>query len=253
MNPVNKLLDLHQDQEKKCLLDPRSMLLGLIIFCLTALFLKAIPILYLYLFIPLGILGYLNSDLLSFKGIHMAAFFFLPACGLLYWWGKSRIPFNPEAMATALAILRIFIFMASGLLFIFSTSLSRFIHSLEKMHIPFSFIFVLTMAIRFFPLMLREMECICDNAKSKGIGMRQWILHPCQSGRAFLFPLIIRSLKKADALALAATTRGFGSPIRRSSVKKLHFSSRDCIFLLSLLILVLSFLWLDKWILLKWE
>jgi len=183
--------------------------LGLILSCLTVLFLKAMPVLYLYLCIPIGIIGYLNPDFLSFKEIQSIVFFSLLACGCLYWWGRSQIPSNPEAMAAARAILRVFIFVACGLLFVFATSLPRFIRSLEKMHVPFSLIFVFTMAIRFFPLMIREMEYINDNAKNKGLGKGQWILHPCQSGRAFLFPLVIRSLKKADALALAASISSF--------------------------------------------
>ena len=252
MNISDKLFDLQPAQGKGYSFDPRLQLLGLILSCLTALFLKTVPVLYLYLFIPLGIIGYINLDFLSFKGIQSILFLSLLACGCLYWWGKSQIPSNLEAMATARAILRVFIFVACGLLFVFATSLPRFIHSLEKMRVPFSLIFVVTMAIRFFPLMIREMEYINDNAKNKGLGKGRWILHPCQSGRAFFFPLVIRSLKKADALAMAATTRGFGAPIPRTSIHKLKISTQDFLFLLSLLILLLFLLLLDRWILLRW-
>ena len=252
MNISDKLFDLQPEQGNKYFFDPRLQLLGLVLSCVTALFLKSVPVLYLYLFIPLVVIGYLNPDFISFKGIQSIILISLLACGYFYWWGKAQIPSNPEAIASARAILRIFIFVALGLLFVLTTSLPRFIRSLEKMHVPFSLIFVLTMSIRFFPLMIREMEYINDNAKNKGLGKGRWILHPCQSGRAFFFPLIIRSLKKADALALAATTRGFGAPPPRTSIYKLKIRPQDYLFFLSFLVILLSLFWLDRWVLLRW-
>jgi energy-coupling factor transport system permease protein len=170
------------------------------------------------------------------------------AGGFLSWFVKFQSPHCLEIMAAMRAVLRLIILAASGLLFMLTTPVSRFIRSLEKMRLPFSLIFVLTMAIRFFPHCLREMELIRDNARSRGVWGRALILHPYRSCRALLFPLLVRSLKKADALALAATIRGFGGPAQRSSIRQTGFQKGDFLFLLSLLILSLSLLWVDQWL-----
>jgi len=100
--------------------------------------------------------------------------------------------------------------------------------------------------------MLREIEFICDNARCKGVGLRHFILHPTQASRAYLFPLVIRSLKKSDTLALAATTRGFGAPIKRTSLQKFDFQGVDYFFIISLMLICIFFLWFDYYAPMLW-
>lgn len=234
-------------------MDPRSKLLGLILFNGIVLFIESLPLLFLCLLVLTVTLICMRWNIFrSLRiGLILSLAFFI-ASVFLFWSGKFQSPHCPEIMATMRAILRFIILVTSGLLFMLTTSVSRFIHSLEKMRFPFSLIFVLTMAIRFFPHCLREMELIRDNARSRGVWGWALILHPYRSCRALLFPLLVRSLKKADALALAATIRGFGGPAKRSSRQRIGFQREDFLFLFSLLILSLSLLWADRWILVQW-
>jgi len=235
-------------------LDPRSKLMGIVLFNGIVLFIKSLSLLFICLLVLTVILLYLRWNVFRFLrvGLILSLSLFI-VIGFLFWTAKfQNLQHSTEIVATMRAILRFIILATSGLWFMFTTSVSRFIYSLEKMRLPFPLIFVLSIAIRFFPHCLREMELIMDNARSRGVWGWALILHPYRSARALLFPLLVRSLKKADALALAATIRGFGGPTPRSSRQRVGFQQKDFLFLFSILILSLSLFWADRWIMVQW-
>jgi len=256
MRLPSALFEASFESEGSCRLDPRSKLLGLILFNAIALFIVSLHLLFLCLLVLAVTLMRLKWDVFRFTRAGLMLSLAFLAGGFLFLFlflfGRFQSPYCLELLAAIRAILRLIILATSGLLFMFTTSVSRFISSLEKMRLPFPLIFVLTVAIRFFPQCLREMEMIRDNARSRGVWGWQLILHPYRSCRALLFPLLVRSLKKADALALAATIRGFGGPVQRSSIRQTCFQREDFLFLVSLLFISLSLLWVVQWLMVRW-
>ncbi len=241
------------EQTANCtIIDPRAKMAGLILFCLLSFFLHTVPVLLAYLSIPIIFLIFLKPSGRFFTKMEIGAGLFLSACILLYFWARAQCPIHLDGIASARAIVRVFIFTGSGLIFMLTTSSSRFILGLEKLHLPPPLIFVLAIAIRFFPHLLQEMELISNNLQGRGIGFYQWLRHPVYSGRAFIFPVVIRAIKKADTLAMAATMRGFGAPIPRTCRQKLTISTPDYLFLISLLIIGLIFFYCDRYAYLKW-
>lgn len=248
MSLSDRLFDLYSNSKDNSRLDPRTQIIGLLLFSLAPIFVNSMFILYMYLSIPLFIIITFNCQLFIFKRVRIGILLLLLACSFIYFWGQFQNPQHVEAIAMVKVLLRVLIILSASIIFINNTSISQFISSLEKLHLPFSIIFSLSITIRFFPHMLRETELICDNARAKGLGYRQLIIHPYQSIRAFLFPLVIRAIKKADALGTSATMRGFGAPIQRTSLDELVFSSIDYFFLFILLIFLITSLWFDRWI-----
>lgn len=110
-------------------------------------------------------------------------------------------------------------------------------------------IFVLTVALRFFPLMLREINLVKESAYGRGaVRWKGFFRHPYRTFRALFIPIVIRSLKRADSLAVAATVRGFGAPVSRTSLYTLCIGWKDYLFLSVVPGISLSFLLFDIWI-----
>ena len=232
-------------KEKDIGIDPLTQVLGLFCFCLLSLFIRTLPVLVLYLYMPILALLFLNPHFFKARALWIEGAVFL-IFSLLLCWG-SMTGLNVMTVNTIRALLRFLILTAAGILIISILPICRFIDLLERLRLPFYVTFALTVALRFFPLMLREIRLIKENMYGRGAIRWGWFLHPYESGRSLFIPIVIRALKKADALALAATARGFGAPVQRSYRDNPSFGKGD--FLFSLIVLSLSsfFLIFDIW------
>lgn len=85
--------------------------------------------------------------------------------------------------------------------------------ALRKMKIPFGFVFMLTTAFRFVPLMQNKIRSIREAQMSRGIDLR-FKLKNAKNFMALLGPLMVQSFVLADELAVAMEVRGFGKKNR---------------------------------------
>ncbi|QUH22459.1 energy-coupling factor transporter transmembrane protein EcfT [Methanobacterium alkalithermotolerans] len=130
-------------------------------------------------------------------------------------------------------LARFFIIICAGLLFAFTTPPQRFAQSLQQMRIPTSITFTLGITLRYIPTLAREAESIFQSLKLRGIHLSKWdyIRRPSMIYRGIIIPLIIRSIKLSDEIAIAAESRAFKSNKSRSSLKKLTIGKNDVLFL----------------------
>lgn len=80
---------------------------------------------------------------------------------------------------------------------------------LRKMKVPFGFVFLLTTAVRFVPLMQNKIRCIREAQMSRGIDLRLKVKNT-KNFMALLGPLLVQSFILADELAVAMEVRGYG-------------------------------------------
>ena len=98
----------------------------------------------------------------------------------------------------------------------------------EILHVPYRYAFAFTTALRFVPLFGQEMNAIMEAQTARGveydtknpIKKLQLILPLC-------IPLLISSVGKTDATALAAEQRGFYLRTRESSYKRYPLQALD--------------------------
>lgn len=96
------------------------------------------------------------------------------------------------------------------------------------LHIPYQYAFTLTTAVRFIPVFIGEMNGIMEAQTARGIEFdtkniwkkMRLILPLCA-------PLLITSVRKADASAMAVEIRGFHLRNRNSAYKTYPFSMKD--------------------------
>ena len=100
----------------------------------------------------------------------------------------------------------------------------------EKLHIPYKYAFTFTTALRFVPVFTQEMNAIMEAQTARGVEFDS--KNPFRKLSLMLpvcIPLLVTSVGKTDATALAAEQRGFYLRTRTSSYRRYPFAARDAI------------------------
>lgn len=98
----------------------------------------------------------------------------------------------------------------------------------EKLHIPYKYAFTFTTALRFVPVFTQEMNAIMEAQTARGVEFDT--KNPFKKLVLMLpvcVPLLVTSVGKTDAAALAAEQRGFYLRTRDSSYRRYPFRARD--------------------------
>lgn len=98
----------------------------------------------------------------------------------------------------------------------------------EVLHVPYRYAFTFTTALRFVPVFTREMHAIMEAQTARGVHF--------DTGNPFkklalmipvCIPLLVTSVQKTDATALAAEQRGFYLRTRASSYRRYPMTATD--------------------------
>lgn len=98
----------------------------------------------------------------------------------------------------------------------------------EVFHIPYRYVFTFTTALRFVPVFTREMNAIMEAQTVRGVQFDT--KNPFKKMSLMLpvcVPLLVTSVGKTDATALAAEQRGFYLRRRESSYKRYPMCGTD--------------------------
>ncbi len=98
----------------------------------------------------------------------------------------------------------------------------------EVLHVPYRYAFTFTTALRFVPVFSQEMNAIMEAQTARGVEYDT--NNPFRKMRLMLplcVPLLVSSVGKTDATALAAEQRGFYLRTRESSYKRYPMAAAD--------------------------
>ena len=98
----------------------------------------------------------------------------------------------------------------------------------EILHVPYRYAFTFTTALRFVPVFSQEMNAIMEAQTARGVEYDT--KNPFKKVQLMLplcIPLLVSSVGKTDATALAAEQRGFYLRTRESSYKRYPFAAAD--------------------------
>ena len=114
----------------------------------------------------------------------------------------------------------------------------------EVLHVPYRYAFTFTTALRFVPVFGQEMNAIMEAQTARGVEYDT--KNPIKKLKLMLplcVPLLISSVGKTDATALAAEQRGFYLRTRASSYKRYPIKGLDVtVLIVSIALIVLGFL-----------
>lgn len=109
----------------------------------------------------------------------------------------------------------------------------------EVLHIPYRYAFTFTTALRFVPVFSQQMNAIMEAQCARGVEYdTKNPLRKLQLMLPLCVPLLVSSVGKTDATALAAEERGFYLRTRESSFKRYPLVARDYVVLAACVALV---------------
>ena len=143
-------------------------------------------------------------------------------------------------LAGGVQVYRLCLLVVISALLTFTTSPTQLAHGLEALFKPLSRIglpvrevtLVLTIALRFAPALLEEIDKISKAQQARGVDMQSRNpLRQMQSWSPLFVPIFVTAFRRADELATAMEARGFRSAQERTRLHELRMSSQDWLVL----------------------
>jgi energy-coupling factor transport system permease protein len=164
---------------------------------------------------------------------------------LLEIWGWSlSLGALAEASATALRIIALALAMA---IWLYPTDQSSLVRGLVALGLPYPFGLALAMALRFVPAIAASFRTISDAQQARGLDLSKGGL--VKRARAYVpigVAVIITSLRAAENLSRALSSRAFASDTHRTELSPLSFSRLDAMIAMGTILSATLFLWL-RW------
>jgi energy-coupling factor transport system permease protein len=107
---------------------------------------------------------------------------------------------------------------------IWTTNIHELMVGLVKLGMPYRFAFAIFMALRFLPIVQREVDAVKAAHAIRGRASRSPFQHRFRLWQRYLFTVIVNGLRKAENTALAVESRGFGAYPDRTYVKPFRWT-----------------------------
>ena len=142
-------------------------------------------------------------------------------------WIAGEVSGAPRVLLAmfSMFILRIMPSLVMGAYIMGTTTVSEFIASMERMHVPQQIVIPLAVMFRFFPTVLEEFRSI-----NTAMRMRDIRFGGRNAGKMVeyrLIPLLVCSVNIGNELSAAALTRGLGVGVKRTNICKVGFHIQD--------------------------
>lgn len=117
--------------------------------------------------------------------------------------------------------LKLETFLATGLLFLATTTVEEFAFALTRLGVPYRAGFVLTLAFRLVPVFLEAALTVVDAQRCRGLDFtRGSVRQRIARYLPVIVPVFIGGLRRADQMAFALEVRGFSAGRRRTSLPR---------------------------------
>ncbi|MDE6155087.1 MAG: energy-coupling factor transporter transmembrane protein EcfT, partial [Eubacterium sp.] len=160
--------------------------------------------------------------------------------------GRLKITADGIETAVFMAVRIITLVVISSLL-TYTTSPTELTDALERLLKPLTYIKIdvhslamtMTIALRFIPTLVEEIEKIMAAQKSRGADMESGnLIHRAKALIPVLIPLFISSFRRASELAYAMECRCYRGGEGRTKMKVMKLSARDFISLAVIIIFI---------------
>ena len=189
-----------------------------------------------------------------FLGLNLIAIYlFSPEQGVLIYKtrnviteGAGRFTLTWEQLFYELNIfLKYITIVPPAMLLIVTTHPSEFAASLNRIGVPYTAAYAVSLTLRYIPDVQRDFEAISQALQARGLelsGKASWIKR-LKRTVPILLPLIYSSLDRIDVVSRAMELRGFGKNRRRSWYSAKPFSRADKLVLITGAIIFAAGLW----------
>ena len=119
---------------------------------------------------------------------------------------------------------RLSVIVLSSFVLIWTTDSRDLMVSLTQIGISYRYAFAVFLALRFLPLIQREVEAVRAAHTIRGQASRFSLVHRFKLWQRYMFTVLINGLRKAEMAATALECRGFGAYPKRVYLKPLEFN-----------------------------
>jgi energy-coupling factor transport system permease protein len=135
-------------------------------------------------------------------------------------------------------------FLAASVLFLSITRVEEFTEALRELGLPYRISFTIALAFRLVPLFLSSAIAVVAAQRARGLDFRRGGLLT-RLGRyvPVIVPVFMGALRRAEAMATALESRGFGRPAGRTTYVRSRFGARDAWAATAIAVLVAAYVW----------
>ena len=152
--------------------------------------------------------------------------------------GTFRLTWNALVMSL-ITSFQLLIVVYSFILFNLLIDTDQLMQSLIKLRLPFTLVLLITLSLRFFPLLQKDLEVITEVQKARGYELdKGGYFKKMRKRMVLLLPLLANSLERSIQVSEALETRGFTKSKGRTFYSTITFRFRDVLNI----ILVIGFL-----------
>ncbi|TEB09015.1 energy-coupling factor transporter transmembrane component T family protein [Pelotomaculum propionicicum] len=244
-------------------LDPRIKLLWFIIFTLTALICRTLPV--MSLMVICIFLLWIAADVLKEALNFVRRAFILLLIALVTWIVFGAINLDPNGVVlfsigflhventdiikALTTTLYIFAMISVFYMIILTTNFSELTRGLSQIGIPFVASFMISLIFQVIPILITEFSTVADAQRSRGLELDQGgLVKRSKSYAAIAFPLLLRCISLGRNMATALHVYQFQAGSPRSTYREYRIRTADLFFCL----LMAGYVALSTYIFLYW-
>ncbi len=120
---------------------------------------------------------------------------------------------------------RLSVVVLASFILIWTTDSRDLMVSLTRSGIPYRYAFAVFLALRFLPLIQREVDAVQEAHAIRGRAASSGLMHRLKLWQRYMFTVLVNGLRKAETTATALECRAFGSYPDRTYTKDVPNSS----------------------------
>lgn len=141
---------------------------------------------------------------------------------------------------------RLSVIVLSSFLLIWTTDTRDLMVSLTQAGISYRYAFAVFLAMRFLPLVQREVDSVRAAHAIRGQAARSSLGHRIKLWQRYIFTILVNGLRKAEATAAALECRAFGSYPTRTNMKEVVYHPTSLILLAVTFVLITTLLVIER-------
>lgn len=162
--------------------------------------------------------------------------FFVDPGNIIFKFGPLHITDN-GLLQGPIFFFRLSVVVLASFILIWTTDTRDLMVSLTKAGIPYRGAFAVFLAMRFLPLIQKEVDAVKAAHSIRGKSTNSKFGHRFKLWRRYIFTILINGLRKAETTATSLECRAFGCYPTRTYVKDVKYKPMDLILLLFTIIL----------------
>jgi len=124
--------------------------------------------------------------------------------------------------------IRLMIIIVSTSIVTLTTRFDDFIALMRKIHFPYALILAVSIAFRFIPTLMKELETVMDAQQARGLDLeRGKFIQKIKKRIPLMIPMLVGGIRHAENLAIAILVRGFGASKNRTILYDISMSGID--------------------------